>query len=218
LFGQNHLMPVEQAQIDDQNNTIEVPYGGDQIKNGPSFDSSANLSPDDENQIYSYYGMQRSTASSPTGYAGGTSAQGAPGSTRTELEGTDQQDINVPLSEEDLQVGKREEEAGQVRLRKVVRTEQEEVPVELRREDVEVERVPASGGQAPSDAFQEKEIDVPLMEEQPVVSKEARVTGQVHVGKQTDTETRTVSGDVRREDVEIEEDDNTDSGFGDQTS
>lgn len=33
--------------------------------------------------------------------------------------------------------------AGQVRLRKVVRTQHREVPVELRHEDVQVERIPA---------------------------------------------------------------------------
>jgi uncharacterized protein (TIGR02271 family) len=209
LFGKSHIIPIEQATIDDGSQTIQVPYASDQIKDGPSFSTDAELSPDDENQIYDYYGLQRSTAQSPTGYAAGggpsTTVQTmSPGATAT---GQDQ--IDVPLSEEELQVGKREVEAGRVRLRKVVRTEQEQVPVELRREDVEIERVPASGQDVPSTAFEEQEIDVPVTREEPVISKEARVTGKVQVGKDVETEQRTVGGEVRKEDVEIDRDTET---------
>src|SRR5579885_3815591 len=68
LFGKNHLVPIEQAQIDNQGRAIQMPYSQDQIKNGPSFDTSSELSPEDEQQIYCYYGVQRSTETSPTGY------------------------------------------------------------------------------------------------------------------------------------------------------
>jgi uncharacterized protein (TIGR02271 family) len=204
LFGKNHLMPVEQAQIDQASQTIQVPYSEDQIKGGPSFGTTDNLSPDDEQQIYSYYGMQRSTATSPTGYAAG----GGPSTTGTGTritEGTQ----DMTLSEEELQVGKRQEEAGRARLRKIVRTEHEEVPVELRHEEVSIERTPATGEQAPDTAFQEREIDVPVMREEPVVAKEAHTREQVRVGKDVQTEQRTVGGDIRREDVEIEEEGDT---------
>jgi uncharacterized protein (TIGR02271 family) len=217
LFGKNHIIPIEQAQIDDSSRTIQVPYGSDHIKDSPSFATDAELSPDDEDQIYAYYGLQRSTAQSPTGYAaGGTgpTATGA-GTTSTDTMETDQEQVQVPVSEEELQVGKREVEAGSVRLRKVVRTEQEEVPVELRREEVDIERVPATGADVPSDAFQEREIDVPVTREEPVVGKEARVTGEVRVGKDVETEQRTVGGQVRREDVEIDKD--TDAEVLDRT-
>ena len=79
------------------------------------------------------------------------------------------------------------------------------VPVELRREEVHVERVPASGTEVPADAFQERDIEVTTMREEPVVSKEAHVTGAVHIGKTAETERRTVGGEVRREDVEVDE-------------
>src|SRR5437016_7394465 len=89
--------------------------------------------------------------------------------------------------------------------RHVVRTEQVAVPVELRREEVHVERVPASGTEVPADAFQERDIEVTTMREEPVVSKEAQVTGEVRVDKSAQTETRTVGGEVRKEDVEVDE-------------
>lgn len=52
----------------------------------------------------------------------------------------------------------------------------------------------------------------------PFVGKEAHVTGQVRVGKQTETQQRTVGGDVRREQVEVEEeaDTNLDTDLDDQ--
>ena len=50
--------------------------------------------------------------------------------------------VEVPLSEEEVKVGKRTVGAGEVKLHKTVTTEQVNVPVELKREDIVVERVP----------------------------------------------------------------------------
>ena len=200
LMGKTHIIPAAQAQIDGSSQTITVPFAQDQIKDAPSFGTDDELSPDDENQIYSYYGMDRSTAPSPTGLPAGDQSNATTYGTTA----TGERDIQ--LSEEELQVGKRQVEAGRVRLRKVVRTEQQEVPVELRREDVEIERVPASGQNVSGDAFQEEEIEVPVMREEPVIGKQAHVTGQVRVGKDVETEQRTVGGEVRKEDVEIDRD------------
>lgn len=214
IFGQNHVMPLEQANISDANQTIQVPYSEDQIKNGPSFGTDDDLSTQDEDQIYSYYGMQRSTQTSPTGYAaGGGPSTTTTGTQQTGQNWTDQGEQDLTLSEEELKVGKRQEQTGEVRLRKVVRTEHEEVPVELRREEVDIERVPASqldATQVPDTAFQDREIDIPVSEEEPVVAKEARVTGQVQVNKTAQTEMRTVGADVRKEEVEIDEEGNVD--------
>lgn len=229
LMGKTHIVPAVNAQIDGGSQTIIVPFAESQIKDAPSFATDTELSPDDENEVYSYYGVDRSTAPSPTGLPTGEQT-GAPGTadvgtepygttdttsqydtadTATEYDTADTGERSVQLSEEELQVGKRPVEAGQVRLRKVVRTEQQEVPVELRREDVEIERVPASGAEAPSDAFQEQEIKVPITREEPVIGKEARVAGEVRVGKTAETETQTVGGEIRREDVEVERDTDT---------
>src|SRR5439155_27348984 len=98
------------------------------------------------------------------------------------------QEVSVPLSEEELKVGKRAVEAGRVRLRKVVHTEHVAQPVQLRREEVTVERLPAGGTQVPPDAFQEKEVAVPLMREEPVVAKEPHVTGGAEIQQTQDAE------------------------------
>jgi len=230
LLGKSHIIPAQSAQF--SADSIQVPYSEDQIKDAPSYSADEEISPDEEQEIYSFYGLDRSTAPSPSGLATGTTgydttdtsglgtsteygtsdASADLGSSRTgtfDTAGTESDQINVPLSEEEIQVGKRSVEAGRVRLRKVVRTENVEVPVELRREDVEIERVDASGATVPDNAFEEGTVEVPVMEEQPVVSKEARVTGQVNLNKTVETETRDVGGQVRREDVEVDDDTET---------
>lgn len=217
LMGKNHIIPTANAQIDSANQTITVPYDGDQVKHAPSFSSDAELSPSDEDQIYNYYGMGRETATSPTGEAatGGYTGQDMnagtdqyAGAGTGNFSGSDTgDDIEVPLAEEELTVGKRQVQTGDVRLRKVVRTEHVSEPVTLQREEVEIERVPASDlDSVPDDAFQERTIDVPLTEEQPVVSKETHVVGGVRVNREMTTEQRTVEGDVRTEDVEVDGD------------
>lgn len=212
LMGKTHIIPAAQAQVDDGSQTITMPYSDGQIKDAPTFGTDAELSPDDENQIYSYYGMDRSTAPSPTGLPAGdqTSTYDGTDTGTDEYDTTDTGERSMQLSEEELQVGKRQVEAGNVRLRKVVRAEQQEVPVELRREQVSIERVDASGQDVPDTAFQEQQIDVPVMREEAVVGKEARVSGQVRVDKTAETETRTVGDTVRKEDVEIDRNTATD--------
>jgi uncharacterized protein (TIGR02271 family) len=113
--------------------------------------------------------------------------------------------IEVPLSEEEVKVGKRTVGAGEVKLHKTITTEQVNVPVKLKHEDIVVERVPAHEVEAGKDPFQEEQIKIPLSREEPVVEKETRVTGGVRVRKTEGVEERTISESVRREDVDIDE-------------
>lgn len=213
--GKDHLIPAATAPVDTGQHTIQVPYPADQVKDAPSYAADAQLSAADEDSVYTYYGISRSTAPSPTGLAGATGATGPATTSGTGYARTDSTggDVRVPLTEEQLQVGTRQGEAGRAHLRKIVRMEQVSAPVELRREEVHVERVPVSGaavsGELPDDAFQEKDIEVTVMQEEPVVSKQARITGEVHMGKMPATETRTVEDEVRKEDVVVDRDDDT---------
>jgi len=218
LMGKTHIIPVTQGQTG--GGTISVPYAESKIKDAPSFGADDELSPDDEDGIYSYYGVDRSTGQSPSGLPAGEQTGGytTTGANTRDYQTTDTNtrdydtsgtgERGMKLSEEQLQVGKRQVESGRVRLRKVVHTERQEVPVELRRENVQVERTAATGTDVPDTAFQEQEIDVPLTREEPVVDKQARVTGEVQLNKTTETETRTVGGEVRSEDVDVVDDTN----------
>ncbi len=118
--------------------------------------------------------------------------------------------IKVPITEEQLKVGKREVETGAVNIRKEVREETVNTPVSLKREELVVERVKTGGGSVPADAFREGEVRIPLKREEAVVQKEAKVVGEVRVGKKEEIERRTVSETVRKEEVKIDEKSNRD--------
>jgi uncharacterized protein (TIGR02271 family) len=113
--------------------------------------------------------------------------------------------VRVPITEEQVAVGKREVEGGAVRLRKEVHTETVNTPVTLRREEVIVERVaPGTPGAVPDDAFTEGEIRVPLKQEEAVVQKTAHVTGEVRLRKNVEHETQNVQETIRKEEVHVE--------------
>ncbi len=108
--------------------------------------------------------------------------------------------------------GKRQEQVGDVRLHKDVVTEQETVPVTLRREEVTVERVPVSGRTSQADlknAFQNEDIDVPVMSEEAIVGKQVHETEEVRLHKQSVTEQQQVSDTVHKERVIVDGADNT---------
>jgi len=114
--------------------------------------------------------------------------------------------VRVPVSEEQVKVGKRQVEQGGATIRKEVRTETVNTPVDLKREELVIERTDKSGQSVPSDAFNEGEIRIPLTNEEAVVQKEARVVGEVKVRKREETERQTVSETIRKEDVKVDRD------------
>lgn len=209
LFGKTHIIPCANAEFSGDGDRISVPYGEEQIKNAPSYDADAELSANDEEQIYSYYGIDRTTAPSSSGLPGGEH-EGHHHHDHEHEHDHDHHGEQMTLHEEELEVGKRQVHSGQVRLRKVVHTEHEEVPVELRREEIDIERVPVTDTHADHDhAFRDQEIEVDVTREEPVVGKNMRATEQVRLHKDVETETRTVGGDVRSEEVEIDRDTET---------
>ena len=115
----------------------------------------------------------------------------------------------IQVSEEELEARKTMHEAGRVRVRKVVHSELRNIQVPVMREEVTIERVAVDRDTAATgDAFRDQTIDIPVREEQVEVVKRPVVREEIRVAKTARVEEQTVSGEVRREDVEIE--DNTD--------
>ncbi len=140
-------------------------------------------------------------------------AGGAPDQVTDRMAATDRtmrqadDDIRVPVYEEELVVGKRQEQVGDVHVHKDVVQEQESVPVTLRHEEVTVERVPITGQASQADlqnAFQDQDIDVPVMGEEVVVGKQVREVEEVRLHKQASEEQQQVSDTVRRERVVVD--------------
>jgi len=107
----------------------------------------------------------------------------------------------IQLKEEHLRADK-EVERGEVDVRKEVHTEQKQITVPVEREEVVIERRPA-GGRASGD-MRAEEIHIPVKEERVKVTKEPVVREEVTVGKRKVRETRTVSGEVRKEELVVE--------------
>lgn len=215
LLGKNHVIPIRDARIDHATRSIRVQYDERLIKDAPGFSADQSLSPAEEERVYSHYNLQRGLGRSPTGLprGGETGARGA----RGDVGGGTERTAEMPLHQEKVNVGKRDVEGGLVRLRKVVRTEVREVPVELRRERVDIERVPASevrgqAGVPGAGAFREQEITMRERHEEPVVEKTREVVGGVRATKHVETERENVRTDVRREDVEVDREDDTRRG------
>jgi len=118
----------------------------------------------------------------------------------------DEDELRVQRSEEELRVGTREREAGSVNVRKRVRTEREQVRVPRRREEVHVERVTVKGRErASEDEIGEDEIRVPVVEEEIVVEKRPVIKEELRIRKDVVEDEEIVEEDVRKEEVEIDD-------------
>lgn len=116
-------------------------------------------------------------------------------------------DETMTLHEEELNIGKRQVQAGEVDVRKRVETEHVREQVELAHDEVSVDRRPLSGAEAANARIgEDEEIRVPVMREEAVVSKQAVAREEIIVRKQARTENKTVEADLKRERVEIEGD------------
>lgn len=92
-------------------------------------------------------------------------------------------------------------EAGQLKVRKCVRTDRESVEVATECEEVDVERVLVEGEAATEAEIGEEEIRVPVIEEEVVVEKRPVAKEEVRVRKDLVEDTEVVEEDVRREEI-----------------
>jgi uncharacterized protein (TIGR02271 family) len=198
LGTRSTLIPWEAvSSTDDEGRAITVATDKATAKDGPVFDDDREITPEFENEIYSYYGLQRSqTTDEPGAYE---SYQDAAPST------TDEDELRVQRSEEELVAGTREREAGSMKVRKRVRTDREQIEVPTRHEEVSVERVPVEG-EASEAQIGEDEVSVSVTEEEVVVGKRVVAKEEVRVRKDVVEDTEVVEEDVRREEIDVEDD------------
>ena len=116
-------------------------------------------------------------------------------------------DDTIKVVEERLTVGKRAVNRGGARIRSYVVETPVEEQVVLRDETVRVERRPVDRpvDSLPPDAFQDKVIEVREVDEEAVVSKQARVVEEIGIRKEATERVETVRDTVRRTEVEIED-------------
>ncbi len=116
------------------------------------------------------------------------------------------QERRLVLSEEQLAVGKRQVQSGEVQVRTAVDTERVQEQVALAHDEVSIERRPLSAADAAGAdlTIQEESIRVPLTREEAVVDKRVVPVEEVVVRTNTVTENQTVEDTVRRERLSTE--------------
>jgi uncharacterized protein (TIGR02271 family) len=227
------LIPVGITTIDSDRGFIEVSQPKSVVKDGPAFDDDREVTPEYEEQVRSYYGLEGTQEASEKqgGYGAhyGDSEGEHPGEVGPgmmmgdtesgefrghgrEQEGLrqsgsdleDEDELRVKRSEEELRVGTREREAGALNVRKRVVTERERMEVPTRREEVTVERVPVEG-EATEAEIGDDEVRIPVTEEEVVVEKRPVAKEEVRIRKDVVEDTEVVEEDVRREEVDIDD-------------
>jgi uncharacterized protein (TIGR02271 family) len=200
LFGtKESFVPLAVARFERGELVVDVSKA--QVNGSPRVDEDGELSEDQEAEIYRYYGVSRGSAhDTGRGYAGTRDRDRDVAGRRT--------DDAMTRSEERLRAGTERVETGRARLRKYVVTDTEQVQVPVSREEVRVEREPITD--ANRDAaysgqdISEDEHEVTLHAERPVVTTEAQPVERVRLDKERVTDTETVSGEVRKERVEVD--------------
>jgi uncharacterized protein (TIGR02271 family) len=220
MFGtKQSFVPLREASP--ASDGVTVPFGKATVKDAPKIDPDGQLSQPEEAELYRHYGFQYGENQSGSGLAeSGATPDAARGVTDPPHDedpaGAVGRDVSGPTtddamtrSEEELRVGTRDRESGRVRLRKYVVTEQVQQTVPVRREEVRVEREPITDANV-DDAtsgpgISSEEHEVVLHAEEPVAEKRVVPKERVRLDKDTHIAERTVSEDVRREEIEIDD-------------
>ena len=217
MFGtKSTFVPLQEATHEGE--ALRVPYEKAQVKDAPRVDPDGELSQHEEAELYRHYGLEysesRSDSGLPEGGAGTTGGGGSEGSfggappvgEDTSGETTDNA---MTRSEEELRVGKTEQESGRVRLRKYVVEDEVSQTVPVKREEIRLEREPITdanaGAATAGPAISEEEHEVVLHEEQAVVDKQAVPKERVRLDKDVHVEEEQVSDTVRKERVDVED-------------
>lgn len=133
-------------------------------------------------------------------------ASKAPESTSSKPDERLGEEIVIPIVEEELVVGKREYDAGGVRVQTRVAAVPVDKTITVREEHVKVERrvlertIPLG-----DDAFLERSFDLTATSEEPVIEKRARVVEELRLHKDTSERVETVHDKLRRTDVVVSE-------------
>jgi uncharacterized protein (TIGR02271 family) len=211
LFGtKSSFVPL--AQATSSGDQVQVPYDKQQVKDAPRVDTDQHLSEAEEQQLWRHYGLDYEA-----GYTTDTADRDGDGVYDRVQDTAVGRDTSGPTtdnamtrSEEELRVGTETRERGRARLRKYVTTETQQVTVPVQREEVRVEREPITDANLDAatsgPAISEEEHEVTLREEEVVVDKRAVPRERVRLDTETVTDERQVSEEVRKEQIEVEGD------------
>src|SRR5829696_6272932 len=167
------LIPAEVISVDDRLRRMVVSHPRSLVETAPSLGPEDEVTPEFERRVRVHYGLD---AEERAGQGALYSGAAEPAEARSADPAPDmsgqEDDVRVRRSEEEIRVETREREAGEMRVRKRVRTERERLTVPKKRVEVSVERVPFEGAVPAGDQaatapqMGEEEIVVPVVEEE----------------------------------------------------
>jgi uncharacterized protein (TIGR02271 family) len=206
------LIPAEVISVDDRLRRMVVSHPRSLVETAPSLGHEDEVTPEFERRVRVHFGLGAEER------AGSGALAAEPAETRSadpapDISGHEEDDLRVRRSEEEIRVETREREAGEIRVRKRVRTETERLTVPKKRVEVSVEHVPVEGDEAATaPQIGEEEIVVPVVEEEIMVEKRPVVKEEIRIRKRAVEEVEVVEEDVRREEVEIDDQTGRDTG------
>jgi hypothetical protein len=197
---------------------IRLPYPKAQVHQAPEIDPGSELSADDELVLSGHYGLadrHGAVAEPPrTDPEGERSpvAEGAGSAVHTPPAEPGEGGLVVTRSEEELAVGVRTR-VRRLRLRKYIVTEYVTRTIPVRREKVRLEELPTGqvlegdGGDWGDDPGQAgtTQLELVLHREEPEIRLRPVPVERVRLVRRLVTEQRTVTGQLRKEQVELEE-------------
>jgi PRC-barrel domain len=94
------LIPFQMARVNDARQLIEVAADKETLKNAPTFDEDREITPEFEKEVYSYYGLKRSsTIEHSSTYAAHSSEQSTQTTGRTKQAGGTKDNVTDELDE-----------------------------------------------------------------------------------------------------------------------
>jgi uncharacterized protein (TIGR02271 family) len=161
--------------------------------------------PVDVNQRAASLGVLTAPGATVAGATTAATAARAVASTPGTVRDRDKDGEVIRLAEEQLNVGKRQVQAGMTRVRRFVTERPVEAQVTLHEEHASVVRRAITDPSYIRDIdWTDRTIEVSETAEQAVVNKSARVVEEVVIGKEGSDRVETVKDKVRRQQVEVE--------------
>jgi uncharacterized protein (TIGR02271 family) len=210
LFGaRSSFVPLRGAEVTSDGD-LRVAHGKDKVKDAPNVDEDGHLEPDQERELFDYYGADamggRTAGGDDRDIERPVETSGDAGTVGHDTSGPETDDA-MTRSEEELHVGKTQRETGRVRLRKHVVTEHVTKTVPVQREEIHVEREPITdanaGAATDGPTISEEEHEVVLHAEEPVVEKRTVPKERIRLDKDVVTDDVEVEDDVRREEIDV---------------
>ena len=205
MFGSKlSFAPIAGAYMVDDD--VVVTHSKDTVKDAPQVDADGQLTPEETDELFAYYGQQTQNAAPTTGQPAGGDTSGDTGG---DTSGPDTDDA-MTRSEEELDVSTRTQQTGKATLRKWIETENVQMTVPIRREKARL--VTDSITDANRDAamaggdLTDEEHEVTLSEEVVDVSKKVEAKERVRLEKDVETSEVTVDEEVRKERIGMDDD------------